>query len=90
MRNCVGAPDSGPRPTGIHTGRIGPRLIESASALAGLDGVSAVQVFGSVDAQKLRSSMTLFARAAPDQQVFRDVLAQYFGGEPDEATISRL
>jgi uncharacterized protein (DUF1810 family) len=69
---------------------LGPRLIESASALADLDGVSAVQVFGPVDAQKLRSSMTLFARAAPDQQVFRDVLARYFGGEPDEATTGRL
>ncbi|WP_433290379.1 DUF1810 domain-containing protein [Pseudonocardia sp. CA-142604] len=69
---------------------LGPRLIESASALADLDGVSALQVFGPVDAQKLRSSMTLFARAAPDQQVFRDVLARYFGGEPDEATTSRL
>ena len=69
---------------------LGPRLIESASALADLDGVSAVQVFGPVDAQKLRSSMTLFARAASDQQVFRDVLARYFGGETDEATISRL
>jgi uncharacterized protein (DUF1810 family) len=69
---------------------LGPRLVESASALADLDGVSAVQVFGPVDAQKLRSSMTLFAHAAPDQQVFRDVLARYFGGEPDEATTRRL
>ncbi|GAA1218875.1 DUF1810 domain-containing protein [Pseudonocardia alaniniphila] len=69
---------------------LGPRLIESASALADLDGVSAVQVFGPVDAQKLRSSMTLFARAAPEQQVFLDVLARYFRGEPDEATTSRL
>jgi uncharacterized protein (DUF1810 family) len=34
--------------------------------------------------------MTLFACAAPDQQVFRDVLGRYFGGEPDEATTSRL
>jgi uncharacterized protein (DUF1810 family) len=69
---------------------LGPRLIESASALTELDGVSAAQVFGPVDAQKLRSSMTLFARAAPDQQVFRDVLGRYFGGELDEATTSRL
>jgi uncharacterized protein (DUF1810 family) len=69
---------------------LGPRLIESASALTERDGVSAEQVFGPVDAQKLRSSMTLFARAAPDQQVFRDVLGQYFGSELDEATTSRL
>jgi uncharacterized protein (DUF1810 family) len=69
---------------------LGPRLVECASALMDLDGVSAEQVFGRIDAQKLRSSMTLFAHATPDQQVFRDVLDRYFGGEFDEATTSRL
>jgi uncharacterized protein (DUF1810 family) len=43
-----------------------------------------------VDAQKLHSSMTLFARADPDQPVFRDVLERYFGGREDEGTTSRL
>ena len=47
-------------------------------------------VLGSVDAQKLRSSMTLFERAAPEEPVFREVLDQYFGGAPDRATLSRL
>jgi uncharacterized protein (DUF1810 family) len=69
---------------------LGPRLMESASALTELDGTDPVPVFGPVDAQKLRSSMTLFALAVPDEQVFRDVLGQYFGGEMDEATTSRL
>lgn len=41
---------------------------------------SAQEVVGTVDAQKLRSSMTLFARAAPDQPLFEDVLMQYFDG----------
>jgi uncharacterized protein (DUF1810 family) len=35
---------------------------------------------------KLRSSMTLFARAAPDNGLFRQVLNDYFGGVEDEAT----
>jgi uncharacterized protein (DUF1810 family) len=69
---------------------LGPRLVESASALTKLDGTDAVEVFGPVDAQKLHSSMTLFTRAAPSEQVFRDVLARFFGGEPDEGTTSRL
>src|SRR4051794_3632211 len=43
-------------------------------------------VFGAVDAMKLRSSMTLFARAAPEETVFTDVLARHFDGEPDGAT----
>jgi len=45
---------------------------------------------GAVDAQKLKSSMTLFARAAPDQPVFRDVLAMYFDGAEDQATLQQL
>jgi uncharacterized protein (DUF1810 family) len=43
-----------------------------------------------VDAQKLRSSMTLFARAAPEESVFGEVLAQYFDGTEDPATLERL
>jgi uncharacterized protein (DUF1810 family) len=39
---------------------------------------------------KLRSSMTLFARAAPDEPIFRAVLDQYFGGSHDAATEQRL
>ena len=49
-----------------------------------------MRVLGTVDAAKLRSSMTLFARAAPDEPVFRAVLARYFGGEQDQATNARV
>ena len=69
---------------------LGPRLRECAEALTGLDTTDPVAVFGPVDAQKLRSSMTLFAAAAPDEPVFRSVLGQYFDGAEDEATTSRL
>jgi uncharacterized protein (DUF1810 family) len=68
---------------------LGDRLRESSAVVAGLVGPSANDVFGAVDAVKLRSSMTLFARAAPDEQVFGDVLHRYFGGRPD-ATTERL
>jgi uncharacterized protein (DUF1810 family) len=69
---------------------LGRRLVECARALTALDTTDPVEVFGSVDAQKLRSSMTLFALAAPDQPVFREVLDHYFDGEADEATTSRV
>jgi len=69
---------------------LGTRLVECATILAGTDGKSAAEILGPVDAMKLRSSMTLFAAAAPDQPAFSAVLAKYFGGMPDEATLARL
>jgi len=69
---------------------LGPRLITAASIVAGTEGKSAEQIFGPVDALKLRSSMTLFDAADPDQPAFTKVLDKYFTGTPDEATLARL
>ena len=69
---------------------LGPRLIECAAIVAGLAGRTAEQVFGEIDAVKLRSSMTLFMRAAPGEPAFRQVLEQYFGGLPDTETDQRI
>src|SRR5215469_15258969 len=57
---------------------------------AGTEGRTADDIFGPVDAMKLRSSMTLFAAAAPEEPVFCEVLAKHFGGVPDDATLARL
>lgn len=48
----------------LHHPVLGPRLLAAARAAATTPGRSAEAVFGSVDAMKLRSSMTLFAVAA--------------------------
>lgn len=69
---------------------LGPRLIECTGIAAGLRGRSAEQIFGTIDAQKLRSSMTLFMRAAPDEPLFEQVLERFFDGQPDAATDQRL
>jgi len=69
---------------------LGRRLVECAGALTALDVDDPVRVMGSIDAQKLRSSMTLFAHADPDRPEFREVLDHYFGGVEDDATTSRL
>ncbi len=69
---------------------LGPRLVECAQALLDQSGDDAVAVLGAIDAVKLRSSMTLFARADPARPVFRAVLDRYYGGEVDEATTARL
>ncbi len=70
---------------------LGARLRECAMALLQL-GVdrTAVEVLGAVDALKLRSSMTLFARAAPQEDLFKLVLERFFDGAPDPATDARL
>ena len=69
---------------------LGARLVECADILTGLPGRTAEQIFGEVDALKLRSSVTLFMRAAPDEPVFRQVLDQYFDGVPDSVTEQRI
>jgi uncharacterized protein (DUF1810 family) len=68
---------------------LGPRLVECAEIVASHQGLTAEQIFGGIDAMKLRSSMTLFARAAEDQPVFAAVLDKYFAG-PDPETERRL
>jgi uncharacterized protein (DUF1810 family) len=65
---------------------LGPRLEECAEIVCGFQGWSADQILGGIDALKLRSSATLFARADPATQVFQRVLDQYFDGLPDPAT----
>jgi uncharacterized protein (DUF1810 family) len=65
---------------------LGPRLLECARILTELGGASADEIFGPVDALRLRSSMTLFARAAPESALFALVLDMYFGGVADAAT----
>ena len=65
---------------------LGPRLEECVRALLQRTGASARDIFGGIDAMKLRSSMTLFHRADPDNPLYSEVLDRYFGGEPDEAT----
>ncbi len=69
---------------------LGRRLIECTRVLAELTGRTAEDIFGAVDAMKLRSSMTLFASAAPDEPLFRRVLSDYFDGRPDPATLALL
>jgi uncharacterized protein (DUF1810 family) len=69
---------------------LGPRLVEAARALVAHEGHSAEAILGGIDAIKLRSSMTLFAAAAPEEPVFRGVLDAFFGRAADPETERRL
>ena len=66
------------------------RLIEISQALLNLHGLSAHEIFGSIDAQKVKSSMTLFHIANPNEEVFKQVLDKYYDGVLDENTIEKL
>jgi uncharacterized protein (DUF1810 family) len=69
---------------------LGARLIECATIVAAMPGSTAIEIFGGIDAMKVRSSMTLFHRVAPDEPVFRAVLDGFYDGAADEATDSLL
>ena len=69
---------------------LGQRLREISGALLELRGSDPVAVFGGIDSMKLKSSMTLFAVAAPDDPLFQQVLDKYYGGEQDALTLRIL
>ena len=69
---------------------LGPRLIEISEALLALEESDPRRVMGSPDDLKLRSCMTLFQCAAPDQPVFGKVLDKFYGGQPDGRTLEIL
>ncbi len=69
---------------------LGARLIECTEVVNAVDGRSALEIFSSPDDLKFRSSLTLFAHAAPDTPIFTDALARYFGGDGDPLTLAKV
>jgi uncharacterized protein (DUF1810 family) len=55
-----------------------------------VEAKTAREIFGSIDEMKFRSSITLFARAAPDEDIFQRCIDKYFAGSPDPATRAKL
>jgi uncharacterized protein (DUF1810 family) len=69
---------------------LGPRLIECAEAALEVEGRTALEIFGTPDDWKLRSSATLFASVSPPGSVFERILVKYFAGERDEKTLALI
>ena len=69
---------------------LGARLLACSEAVERVVGRSAHEILGSPDDLKLRSSMTLFAAAAPDRPVFAAVLGKYYDNLPDPVTTKLL
>ena len=66
------------------------RLLEISEALLTLSSSDPLDVMGSPDDLKLRSSMTLFAEADPSCDVFQKVLDKFYGGRKDHRTLEIL
>ena len=69
---------------------LGPRLVTCAEAVLGHPDLSAQTIFGPVDADKLRSSATLFAAVAGAPQVFDRILGVFFDGRACPLTADRI
>jgi len=69
---------------------LGARLRECSQLVTLVEGRSINQIFGYPDNLKFRSSMTLFAHVTSDNNVFKEAMRKYFGGEFDRLTIERL
>ncbi|QXP83135.1 DUF1810 domain-containing protein [Methylococcus sp. Mc7] len=69
---------------------LGMRLGECVSVLNELETDSAEEVFGRVDAAKLRSSLTLFEAVAAEKKPFARALEKFFGGKRDDRSLAIL
>ena len=69
---------------------LGSRLAECTQLVNAVENRTIEQIFGSIDAMKFRSSMTLFSLVAPKSAPFREALEKYFAGQADPLTAARL
>jgi uncharacterized protein (DUF1810 family) len=69
---------------------LGPRLRNCTELVNMIEGSSIEEIFGYPDHLKFHSSMTLFARAAPDEPVFQAALDKFSGGKLDKLTHSSV
>jgi len=69
---------------------LGPRLRECTELVNRIEGRAIDQIFYYPDDLKFHSSMTLFTRAASENQIFMDALDKYFEGKSDDLTTLRI
>jgi uncharacterized protein (DUF1810 family) len=69
---------------------LGPRLVECSAAVLALEGRTPLEIFGTIDALKFRSSLTLFTRVSARGSIFEKSLEKYYSGAPDMKTLHIL
>jgi uncharacterized protein (DUF1810 family) len=74
----------------LHHPVLGERLRECTRWVNLVEGRTIEAIFGYPDNLKFRSSISLFAHAAQDNEVFVQALRKYFDGEPDPQTMQRM
>lgn len=67
---------------------LGPRLRECCRSMLAVPQRSALEILGSPDDLKFRSCCTLFQLAAPQEEIFAQCLARFYGGAPDPRTLA--
>lgn len=90
MSQYYGIRDAGEARAYLAHPYLGGHLEEICRALLSLDSSNPRQVMGAPDDQKLRSSMTLFARVTEENGLYLAVLDKYYGGQPDRRTLDML
>ncbi len=73
----------------LHHPLLGRNLHEITMAMLTIDGKSAEEILGGIDALKFRSLMTLFDNICPND-IFSDALQKYYDGKVDERTLEML
>ena len=69
---------------------LGERLIECSRIVTLIEGQSLREIFGSPDDMKFKSSMTLFAHAAPENSIFIEAINKFCDGSFDPVTLARI
>jgi uncharacterized protein (DUF1810 family) len=69
---------------------LGPRLLECVNAVLGVEGQSAMEIFGSPDDMKLRSCATLFSCISSPGSAFDQLLEKFYQGARDEKSVQLL
>lgn len=69
---------------------LGKNIREISKVLLGLESNDATAIMGYPDDLKLRSCMTLFAEADPNEEIFQKVLDKFFDGKKDGRTLAIL
>ena len=88
--SCYGITDLEEAKDFLNDAYLGSNLLEISSALLEIECNDASKVMGKPDDLKLKSSMTLFACADPENAVFEKVLEKFYNGHKDGRTLKML
>ena len=69
---------------------LGERLMECSRLVTLIEGRTLMDIFGSPDDMKFKSSMTLFAHAAPENSIFIEAINKFCGGSFDPVTLALI